>query len=445
MNIKEKLQLENLKGEDLQKILREATITELCEEWNAFSDEEGLKIILNLDLEDRVDLLNELSYGDQERLVTDMSEQHFKQILDEMEPDDITDFMQSVSQEIRQAVWQNLSAEARRETLFLLRFDEDDAAGLMTPRYLAIRSTINVGQALSFLRKNAGEVETVYYLYIVDDLQRLLGVVSVRDLLSAADSTPIKDLMETHYIAVDPETDQEEAARILQAYDLLALPVTDRHNKLLGIITFDDVIDVIREENTEDVYKMGAMDGSIDRYLDSSIWALVKKRVPWLIILLLVGTITTNVLKHYENMILSAAFLSIFIPVITQTGGNSGSQSSTLMIRGLATGELHTRDAGRIFLRECFVGVLMGIITGIVILSRSLFLPPGITLFQGIVVGLSLSLVVLFSTLIGAMAPLLIKRLGFDPTVMSAPLMATLIDVCGITIYFELARRILGI
>jgi magnesium transporter len=190
---------------------------------------------------------------------------------------------------------------------------------------------------------------------------------------------------------------------------------------------------------------MGAMDGSTERYVDSSVWKLIRKRVPWLIILLLAGTITTNVLNWFEPITLAATFLIWFVPVITQTGGNSGTQSSTLMIRGLATGEVHFRDIGRVLAKELAVGILMGLILGLVILGRGIFLPPGIELLPAIAVGASLVFVVVFSSLIGAFAPLLIHRRGADPTVMAGPLMATIIDVAGLTIYFQIARLILGL
>ena len=387
--------------------------------------------------------LNALSNTEQEKLIESLSAQSINQILSEMDPDDLADFIQSVSPEVRKEAWNSLSEEAKKETLFLLRFDEDAAAGLMTPRYLAIRAGITVKQALGFVRKGALEVETVYYIYVLDEFQRLLGVVSLRELLTANDDEKINNIMQTNYIAVHEDTDQEEVAKTLETYDLIALPVVDSRNQMLGIVTFDDIIDVIREEHTEDTYKMGAMTGNIDRYLDSSIWGLVKKRVPWLIILLILGTFSTNVVDHYSEFITTFAFLFIFMPVITQTGGNSGSQASTLMIRGLATGEIHSRDAGKILFKEILVGILMGLITGTVIVARSYFLPPGVPISQSITIGVSLAFVVLFSTLVGTIAPLLINRLGLDPTVMSAPLMATVIDVAGLTIYFEIAKILL--
>lgn len=445
MDLKEQLNIHGATAEELREWLRELPLTDLLSEWDSLSDEEALKLFMSLDLETKAALITELSYSQQEALITPLSEQNARLLLAEMAPDDVTDFLQAVSPDVRKSVWNNLSEEARKESLFLLRFDEDDAAGLMTPRYLAVRAAISVAQAINFIRRNAEEVETVYSLYVVDELERLQGVIDLKDLLSAEDDKIVRNIMDTNYISVREDTDQEEAAQILETYDLISLPVLDSHNRLLGIITFDDIIDVIREEHTEDVYKMGAMHGKTNRYLDTSIWGLVKKRVPWLIILLLLGTITTSVLDHYETSILGAAFLILFIPVITQTGGNSGSQSATLMIRGLATEEIHTRDVGTVIVKEIAVGLLMGLITGAVILVRSYLLPPGVDFYSAVVIGTSLSLVVLFSTIIGALAPIIISRMGFDPTVMSTPLMSTVIDVIGLTIYFETAKLFLGL
>lgn len=445
MRIHEQIRIEEISAEALKEFLAGVTITDLLESWDFLSPEEQVKVFLGLPLDSKVDLVNELSPAGQEHLIEMLSEQNIRTFLEGMEPDDVTDFMQSVNPEIRKSVWNNLSEEAKRETLFLLRFDEDDAAGIMTSRFLAIRASLTVAQAMNFVRKKASDVETIYYIYVIDETKRLTGVISVKDLLSAKDNEIIRNIMETQVISVRDETDQEEAARILETYDLITLPVVDSYHRLLGIITFDDVIDVIREEHSEDTYRMGAIAGSTAPYMDTSIWGLVKKRVPWLIILLLVGTITTNVLHHYESIILGAAFLFMFMPVIIQTGGNSGGQSSTLMIRGLATEEIHTYDFWKIILKEIAVGLIMGIITGLVIIARSYILPPGVTIYQAITIGSALTFVVLFSTLVGAVAPLVIRRLGFDPTVMSAPLMATLIDVIGLTIYFEIARLFLNL
>ncbi|MBA7484447.1 MAG: magnesium transporter [Spirochaeta sp.] len=442
-NIREYLEL--MKEKDIKQLLAEIPLSELIELWDSLNEEEELKIFTSLTTEQKVDLITSLTLSKQEALITSLTGEHLKILLAEMDPDDLTDFIQSVSPEVREAVWNVLGEEAKRETQFLLRFDEDDAAGLMTPRYLALRSSLTVAQALTWVRKSAASIETIYYIYILDQLQRLMGVVSLRDILAADNEEFIENIMVKNVTSVFDDTDQEEAAVILETYDFLALPVVDHYHRLLGIITFDDIIDVIREEQTEDIYKMGAMGGSTDPYLESSIFALVKKRIPWLIILLMAATITTNVIAHYQAVLQTAVVLAFFIPIVTGTGGNSGTQSATLMIRGLATGEIRFRDLGRILSKEILVGTTIGLTLGLLTIGRSMFFPPYISLNEATAVGLAMTFVVIVATLVGTIAPIIIERLGKDPAVMAGPLMATIIDVSGLTIYFETAKLLLKI
>ncbi len=417
--------------------------SDLCEDWNNLDDNQALSVFVDLPLELKTDLIPELSYQEQEKLILGLTEQSKQKLFQMMEPDDLVDIMQSVNKEVRNSVWKNLSNEAKREMLFLLRFDEDDAAGLMTPRFLAVQAHITVKQAINFIRLNCDKVEYLFSIYVIDQLERLTGFVTIKDLLAAADTEKINDIMTAKVVSVYEDTDQEEAAKIMETNDLASIPVINHDHILIGIITFDDIIDVIREEQTEDVYKMGGMATSSNSYMRNSIWDLVKMRVPWLIILLLFGTFSANVLHHYESILMGAAFLVIFMPVITETGGNAGSQASTLMIRGLATGEIQLKDVGTILMKELLIGIIMGIITGAVIMLRSTLLPPGVGIKGGIAIGLSLMIVVFLSNLIGILAPLGIARLGKDPTVMSAPLLATLIDIFGYVIYFEIAKLLL--
>ncbi|MBN2533977.1 MAG: magnesium transporter [Spirochaetales bacterium] len=437
--------LGTLTQEELKKAITALPLNDLIEVWDSLEQEETVKILSLLTIENKVDLVTSLSPSQQEELIQVLSLEHAKVLLEEMEPDDLTDFIQSISPEVREAVWNNLSTEAREETRFLLKFDEDDAAGLMTPRYLAIRSSLTVAQALNWVRQHARDVETVYTIYVIDQLKRLIGVVSLKELLIGRDDEVIGTMMERNVISVKADTDQEEVAKILETYDYLALPVVDDRNRLMGIVTFDDIIDVIRQEQTEDIYKMGAMGGSTERYLESSIWNLVKKRIPWITILLIAATFTTNVLDHFTSLMTTATVLTLFIPTITGTGGNSGTQSSTLMIRGLATGEIHLYDFWRVIARELLVSALIGFFMGLLIIIRSVFLPPFIAWLPAIAVGIALWLIIIVATLVGAIAPLLLKKLGADPTVMAGPLMATIIDLSGLTIYFFVAKAILGL
>ncbi len=435
-----------MKNREFAQSLKELSLADLESLWDSLSGEGAIQLFLMLDQNVRSDLMANLTHGEQEKLLESLSEQLTKDLLLYMEPDDLADLIQSVSADVRESLWASLTPESRREIEFLLRYDEDDAAGIMTPRYGALRAEIKVEQAINFVRRDmADKLETIYYLYVVDGFKRLIGVISLRQLLSAENSEKIGDLMERNVIYVMDNTDQEEVAHVLEDNEFLAVPVVDSQHRLLGIVTYDDVIDVIREEQTEDIYKMGAMGGNTDTYLESSVFALVWKRLPWLIILLITGTITTNVLNGYQGLTVHALFLTLFIPVITQTGGNTGTQSSTLMIRGLAMGELRFKDLGKVIFKEFFVAILIGLATGAVILLRSYFLPPGIAFIQAVTVSVALSGVVIFSTILGCVVPMVIHRIGLDPTVAAGPLMSTLIDVSGLTIYFEIARLILGL
>ncbi len=431
--------------ETLRAAAADFSVAELADGWYEMDDEQGLKLFLALDQETRGDLINELPDQDQRNLVAELSVQATKALLEEMDPDDIVDLIQTVSPKVRQEVLGHLSEEARKEAEFLLRFDDDDAAGLMTTKYAAIRAEISVGQAINFLRKAPEDLETIYYIYVVDGLQRLTGVVSLRQLMMSADSDRIADIMERHVVSVREDTDQEETAQVLEDHNFIALPVTDRWNRLLGIVTFDDMIDVIREEQSEDLYRMSAIGGEAEGYLDSSIPRLIWRRLPWLVLLLLAGTITTNVLAGYEDLIIKFAFLALFIPVITQTGGNSGTQSSTLIIRGLATGHLRFRLIGKVLAKELATGLAIGAATGLVIFLRSIFLPPGIEITEALAVAVSLSAVVVFASLLGCIVPFIIDKIGGDPAVAAGPLMSTLIDVAGLTVYFEVSRLFLDI
>jgi len=432
-----------LNSNKLQEALKKLSVADLAGGWYELDDQQALKLFLALEQNARGELIAELSVAEQKSLVAALSIQATRDLLEVMDPDDLVDLIQQVSPEIRSEVIGQLSEEIRKEAEFLLRFDDDDAAGLMTTRYAAIRADITANQALAFLRRTPEELETIYYVYVVDGLQRLIGVVSLRQILMTADEVKITDIMERSIASVREDTDQEETARVLEDHDLIALPVVDGWNRLLGIVTFDDMIDVIRKEQSEDIYRMGAIGGDAESYLESSIARLIWRRLPWLALLLLAGTITTNVLAGYKALITEFAFLALFIPVITQTGGNSGTQSSTLIIRGLATGHLHFRLVGRALSKELATGLVIGMATGGIIFLRSLLLPPELGGMEALAIGISLASVVFFATLMGCLMPFIISRLNGDPAVAAGPMMTTIIDIAGLTVYFEIAKLLL--
>ena len=432
-----------LDDNNLQEALKKLTVADLAGGWYELDDQQALKFFLVLEQEIRGELIAELSNTEQKSLVAALSIQATRDLLEVMDPDDLVDLIQQVSPEVRSEVIGHLSEEVRKEAEFLLRFDDDDAAGLMTTRYAVIRADITANQALVFLRRAPEELETIYYVYVVDGLQRLIGVVSLRQILMTANDVKIADVMERNFVSVREDTDQEETARVLENHDLIALPVVDKWNRLLGIVTFDDMIDVIREEQSEDIYRMGAIGGDAEVYLESSIARLIGRRLPWLVLLLLAGTITTNVLAGYELLIRRFAFLALFIPVITQTGGNSGTQSSTLIIRGLATGHLHFRLIGKALSKELATGIVIGLVTGGIIFLRGFLLPPTLEKVEALAIGISLASVVFFATLMGCLMPFIISRFNGDPAVAAGPMMTTIIDIAGLTVYFEVTKLLL--
>ena len=453
-DLKQLLEMQQLFGEDeIIHLIEKIPISDFLDNWDLIPQELRIKIFTHPDIEKKIDILINLSPSDLGSMLMVLSETEIKKISQAFEPDDLVDILQTVDLETRQTIWNGLSKEAKEETLFLLKFDEDDAAGLMNPRFIAIRSSVTVKQALNFVRKSCVDVESIYYIYVIDYKKRLIGVVSIKDLLSNKDDALISNIMVTDVVSVKANTDQEEVAKTLETYDLVSLPVVDQDNKLLGIVTFDDIIDVIREEQTEDLYKLQGITGETQRYSDTSILKLFFKRIPWLIALLILGTATTWVMDFYTGstndtditQILFPAIIGIYVPIILGTGGNTGGQSSTLIIRGLGMGDIHKRDVGNIFLKELIVGLLLAIVIGIVIFVRCRVFPPTATLLQAFAITSSLMLVVVVANIVGAMAPIFCSLFKLDPAVMSTPFMTTIIDVCGLIIYFEITKLILGI
>lgn len=420
------------------------SVAELVRFWPHFSEKQSIRLMTLASRPVRKEIFRILEPDDRETLIRKLSKPTLGSVFNAMNPDDLVDLIQSGSEEIQEAVWAGLSEELKEEIRFLLRFEQDEAAGLMTSRYAAVKEDITVFRAIAFLR-SAMKPESISSIYVLDHKKELQGVVTLRKLLLSRDEEKISDIMNRSVIAVEEHADPEDTARIFEDNNLMILPVVNAENRLLGIITVDDILSVIRKEETEDTYRMGGIGGEAKSYLNTGIFDQVKSRLPWLLVLLVTGTLTSNILSHYRHIILSAGFLTLFIPVITQTGGNAGTQSSTLIIRALSTGEIHFRDIRRTFFREILTGLIIGLLTGVIIFIRSRFFPPVISPLNSLIVGLALSGVVMFATVLGALVPLLLSALKLDPTVAAGPLMSTLIDVAGLTIYFKIASVVLGL
>ncbi|MBQ5851716.1 MAG: magnesium transporter, partial [Lachnospiraceae bacterium] len=321
-------------------------------------------------------------------------------------------------------------------------YPEDSAGSIMTIEFVDLYKSITVAQAINRIRSLKVDKDTVNTLYVKGPSRTLIGILPIHRLLTADDDIIIEDLMDTKFISVATEDDREFIAEQFRKYNLTSMPVTDKENKLVGIITIDDIIDVIDEENTEDFEKMAAMAPSQDTYLKTSVFSMAKNRILWLLVLMVSATITGNILTSFNNVLQSVVILTSFIPMLMDTGGNCGSQSSTLIIRGLALGELTAADSLKIMFKELRVAIMVGGALVAAFLIKSLILPPAITVEVAIVVSISLFLTVIIAKLIGSTLPIAATKLGLDPALMASPLITTIVDTCSLFIYFNVAVRL---
>ncbi len=417
---------------------------EILEHWDDFSGEHQFVLLTYLDPGLAAQIISELDPEEQAEFLETLPPWRVRQILEELDPDDLTDALQAVEDEdpqLAQTIKSWLDPETRAEIEELSKYDEDDAGGLMTPEYVAVRAGMTVDEVLQFLRRAAPDAETVYYLYVLDDDGRLVGVLSLRDLIVADPSMRIAEIMNPNVIYVTTETDQEEVARVMADYDLTVLPVTDSNSRLVGIVTIDDVIDVLEEEATEDIHRLGAVDAPELVYSRSNVWELWSARARWLVILIFTGMFTSTILAGFSSVLEATTALAFYIPVLLGTGGNTGNQSSTLIVRALATRDIDLGDWPRVLTKELGVGTLLGLT-----LSALIAIKVVLDGFLGVtpVVALALFLLVVVANLAGALLPIALEKLGLDPALISNPLIATISDVSGLVIYLSVAQILLG-
>jgi magnesium transporter len=424
---------------------------DLKDAWAVLSVAERLEGLRLLTWSEAEDFLRSLSARDQTELLLATAPQEARAWLRLLPPDDVADVIQATEPDDRGGLLALLDDAARREVVALLAYAEDDAGGLMNPRYARLRPEMSVDEAASYLRRQAREhAETLYYVYVLDADQKLLGVITFRDLFMAPGDRKVRDIMQTDVVTADEEMDQEALSKLFADHDFIAIPVIDRQGRMKGIVTVDDIVDVVQEEATEDIQKIGGMSALEEPYLDTGFWTMLKKRAGWLSALFIGEMFTATAMGRFEDEIARAVVLALFVPLIISSGGNSGSQASTLVIRAMALGEVRLRDLWRIARRELAAGASLGAILAVIGLIRilawqGLFGMYGDHYFL-IALTVSISLVgcVTFGTMVGSMMPLLFHRLGFDPASASAPFVATLVDVSGIVIYFTVASLILG-
>ncbi len=375
----------------------------------------------------------------QEEIVNSVTDNEVETIINELSVDDAVDFLSELPANVVTRVLKSVSEDRRKTINRFLNYPEDSAGSIMTIEFMAIHQDYTVGKAMELIRKTGIDKETIYTCYVVDSRKKLVGVVSLRNLLLSNDEEKVSDIMEDDVIFVRTLDDQEDTANIFKKYNLIALPVVDNEQRLVGIITVDDIVDVIEEENTEDIEKMSALLPSEDQYLKTSVFTLSKNRIIWLLVLMISGTLSSAIISGYNSVLSSSVILAAFLPILMDTGGNAGSQASTLIIRGMAIGEIEMSDVLSVVWKELRVGAICGVVLGFVNFIRILVL-GGTPMAVNITVSISLAITVVVSKTIGCMLPMLAKKLKFDPAIMAGPLITTVVDSVSLIIFFNVAK-----
>ncbi len=387
----------------------------------------------------------------QENLISAFSDSELKEVIDELYIDDAADIVEEMPASVVKRILKNTDSETRAAINSILKYPEDSAGSIMTTEFVDLKRNMTVEDAFKRIRRTGVDKETIYTCYVTDESRHLLGVTTVKELLLNDQDSEIKDLMETNVISVNTLDDQEKASTLLSRYDFLALPVVDMENRLVGIITVDDAMDVLQEENTEDIQKMAAIVPTDKPYLKTSVTETFKKRIPWLLLLMISATITSQILTNFENKLASVATLIAFIPMLMGTGGNSGGQSSVTVIRALSLDEISMRDIFKVVWKELRVGIACGAALAAVCFVKLLLFDKyvlgnsEITVMISLVVSLTIIVEVIFSKIIGCCLPIIAKKCGFDPAVMANPFITTITDAVSLLIYILFASALLGI
>ncbi|HJU91118.1 MAG TPA: magnesium transporter [Gemmatimonadaceae bacterium] len=424
---------EELHAADLAEVAEALPVDRIPAFLRALPSSRAADVLEYLDDELRTELLERMSTAQAAELVTEMT------------PDERADVLEEMEEERADQILSEIPSEPRRETEQLLSYPTDSAGGLMTTEFVSVPESLSVDDALQSVRAAAreGHAEAMHTVYTTDAAERLVGVLSLRELLAAPAGARLSETAWSQVVTVAPTADREEVARVTSKYDLVAVPVIDDDRKLLGVVTVDDVIDAIEEEQTEDVQRLGAVEPLEEPYFQAGFWSIARKRGGWLTLLFLTELLTGTALKHFESTLAGALALVFFVPLIISSGGNSGSQSASLITRALAVGDVEQRDAWRVLRRELGQGVALGAFLGLIGFARALMWVDSMPVAT--VVALTLVLVVITGTVAGAMMPILLKRVGFDPALASSPFVASFVDVAGILIYLGIAVKVLGL
>ncbi len=428
----------------LRQKVAEMNTADIAVVFEELEEEELLKIFRILPKDLAADVFSYLEVDSQQYIITRLSDKDAANIVDNLMADDATDLLEEMPANVVKKILAHASAETRRDINHLLQYPEDSAGSIMTVEYVDLKENMTVEEAVARIRKIGVDSETINICYVLDAQRMLIGTVALRYLLISPADAIIGDIMHENVVYLNTLMDQEEVARTFQKYDFTAMPVVDNESRLVGIITVDDVVDILQEEATEDMEMMAAVMPSDKPYMRMGIFEIAKKRMPWLLLLMISATLTGSVLTKFENALLAYSVLLAYIPMLMGTGGNAGGQTSVTIIRGLSLNEIEFRDSFKVIWKEIRIAVVCGVILAAANFLKLLWFDK-VGIMVATVVCLTLVIVVLLAKVVGCVLPILAKRIGFDPAVMASPFITTILDVLSLLVYFEIATVMLGI
>ena len=423
-----------------------ADIAEILEEiMDEVGLEEAIVVFRSLPKDLAVDVFSDLSTDDQVAIVNRITEREITGILEEMAFDDMIDVLEELPANVVDKILERTPRQERHQINTFLNYPDNCAGTLMTPDYISLQRSMTVGEALDYIKQVGMDTETIYTCYVKEFGRKLYGIVSLRQLVVSDRDTPLDDLIETDFVSINVYEDQEEAYETFRKYGYMSIPVTDDEGRLVGIITMDDIFDVIEEETTEDIERMaGVVDSGTAEYLDMSVWQHIRNRLPWLLVLMLSYIVTGAIITHYEMQLSTCIALVAYMPMLMGTGGNSGSQSATLIVRSMAVGDLDLRDALRVLWKEIRVAFIIGVVLSSVNFLR-IYVFEHQPMNVAITVCCAMIVIVMGAKTVGSMLPMLAKKIGIDPALMASPMIASLTDMISVTTYFILAMIFIGI
>ncbi|ACQ54223.1 magnesium transporter [Clostridium botulinum] len=391
-----------------------------------------------------IDVFSYMSNDMQQYIIQSITHEEMTTIIDQLYFDDVIDLLEEMPANIVKKILLNTDEKKRKLINQFLKYEEDSAGSIMTIEFVDLKKEMTVEQAIERIRKIGVDKQTINTCYVIDRNRKLEGIISIRRLILSNKDVLIKDIMKENYVSINTFDDQEYVASQFKKYDLVSMPVVDKEHRLVGIITIDDIVDIIDQENTEDFHKMAAMEPSEEEYLKTGVFELAKHRIIWLLVLMISATFTGNIIRKSEDVLESVVILASFIPMLMDTGGNSGSQSSTLVIRGLALGEIKLKDIFKVMWKEFRVSVVVGIVLSVVNFLRVYFIEK-VSFMVSMTVCISLFFTVVLAKVVGGILPIVAKKLKLDPAIMASPLITTIVDAVALLIYFGIAKILLGI